>query len=148
MKEVVIYTDGACLGNPGRGGWGSIIFYDGQSIEISGHKEYTTNNQMEITAAIEALQKIQNIQNVHQVILYTDSVYLKNGITLWIHKWKMNGWRTYGKSFVKNVELWQQLDKLSNKYSINWQWVKAHSNNFYNNLVDKLARDAASLSTK
>ena len=135
-----IYTDGACSGNPGPGGWGAVIFdqKDNQK-NISGSEKNTTNNRMELLAAIMALKKIKTNS---EIIIYTDSIYVKNGITEWIIKWKDNGWKNANKKTVKNKDLWIKLDNLCQKNKINWKWVKGHSINKYNNLADKLATQA------
>ena len=139
---IKIYTDGSCIGNPGVGGWGAIIIMDGKKIKIKGNKTNTTNNQMELIAPIKALKKIPNNSEVQ---IFTDSKYVKMGITEWIHKWKKNNWKTSSKKKVKNIELWTQLDKLSNKFDIKWNWVKGHSTDQLNNEADLLARKAAKL---
>jgi len=139
---IKIYTDGSCIGNPGVGGWGAIIIMDGKKIKIKGNKTNTTNNQMELIAPIKALKKIPNNSEVQ---IFTDSKYVKMGITEWIHKWKKNDWKTSSKKKVKNIELWTQLDKLSNKFDIKWNWVKGHSTDQLNNEADLLARKAAKL---
>lgn len=139
MKNVIIYTDGACSGNPGVGGWGALLLYKEVEKTISGSVEYTTNNRMELMAAIEALRALKQPCNVD---LYTDSVYVKSGIMIWLPKWIKNGWQTGNKQPVKNQDLWEQLSSLTSKHKINWHWVKGHSDNVYNQLVDKLARDA------
>jgi len=135
-----IYTDGACSGNPGPGGWGAVIFdqKDNQK-NISGSEKNTTNNRMELMAAIMALKKIKTNS---EIIIYTDSIYVKNGITEWIIKWKDSGWKNSNKKPVKNKDLWVKLDNLCKKNTVNWRWVKAHSTNKYNNLADKLATQA------
>ena len=139
---IKIYTDGSCLNNPGNGGWAAIINHDGNVVKISGSEKKTTNNKMELMAPIKALQKIDKDE---QIEIYTDSKYVKLGITEWIHKWKKNGWKTANKQEVKNKELWTELDFLNNEFEINWNWVKAHSEDKLNNEVDLLARDAANL---
>ena len=136
MNEVTIYTDGACSGNPGKGGWGAILIYAKEKKYMSGSKQLTTNNQMELTATIEALKAILKPSNI---ALYTDSQYVKNGITSWIFNWKKNGWKTANKKPVANKDLWLQLYDLNNTYNINWNWVKAHETNTYNNLADEYA---------
>ncbi len=133
-KFVEIYTDGACLGNPGPGGWAAILLWDDHQKEISGFEADTTNNKMELKAAIEALKLLK--RNV-LVKIYTDSNYLKNGITLWIHKWLRTDWN---RGAVKNKELWVELYNLSTQFEIQWHWVKAHNGNLYNEHVDKLAK--------
>ncbi len=137
---IEIYTDGSCLGNPGKGGWGAILLYKGHQKKISGAKSDTTNNQMELKAVIEALKQIKKSL---KIIIYTDSKYVKDGITSWIISWKKNGWKTADKKPVKNTELWQELDILASNHQIEWRWVKAHNGNKYNELVDELARAAA-----
>ena len=137
---IKIYTDGSCLENPGNGGWAAIIIDDGKKTQIKGNKKNTTNNQMELLAPIEALKKIPKGSKVQ---IFTDSKYVKSGITEWIHNWKKNGWKTANKQQVKNKELWTELDLLSNEFEIIWIWVKAHSSNELNNEVDLIAREAA-----
>ena len=137
---IKIYTDGSCLNNPAKGGWAAIILNDGNKTEIKGNKKYTTNNQMELLAPIQALKKIPKGSKVQ---IFTDSKYVKSGITEWIHNWKKNGWKTASKQDVKNKELWLELDLLNNEFEINWNWVKAHSTDELNNEVDLLARSAA-----
>ena len=139
---IKIYTDGSCLGNPGKGGWAAIIFIDGKKIKIKGSKNDTTNNQMELLAPIKALKKIP-IGN--KIEVYTDSKYLKMGITEWINLWKKNGWKTASKKKVKNIELWKELDNLVKNHKIKWFWIKAHAGNSINEEVDLLAREAAIL---
>ena len=137
---IKIYTDGSCIENPGKGGWAAIILNNGKKIEIKGNKENATNNQMELLAPIQALKKIPKGSKVQ---IFTDSKYVKSGITEWIHNWKKNGWKTASKQDVKNKELWLELDLLNNEFEINWNWVKAHSTDELNNEVDLLARSAA-----
>jgi ribonuclease HI len=136
---VEIYTDGACSGNPGEGGWGALLISKGVKKEISGYLENTTNNQMELTAAIEALKILKKPCRIN---LYTDSVYVQKGITEWIIKWQKNNWRKGNNEPVKNVELWKSLQKEIEKHDIVWQWVKGHSNNEGNNAADRLAVEA------
>ncbi|MDR3290206.1 MAG: ribonuclease HI [Rickettsiales bacterium] len=136
-NKITIYTDGSCFGNPGKGGWGAILLYEGLRKDLCGNEEYTTNNKMELQAVIEALKAIKNN---YEIDLYTDSNYVKNGITEWIFKWKKNGWKTTSKLAVKNKEQWQELDNLVEKFKINWFWVKGHAGNEMNEEVDKLAR--------
>ena len=138
---IKIYTDGSCLENPGNGGWAAIIIDDEKKTQIKGSKKNTTNNQMELFAPIQALKKIPKGSKVQ---IFTDSKYVKSGITEWIHNWKKNGWKTANKQQVKNKELWTELDLLSNEFEIKWSWVKAHSADKLNNEVDLIARDAAS----
>ena len=121
---IKVYTDGSCLENPGKGGWAAIIINDSGRIEIKGSKDNTTNNQMELTAPIMALKKIPQGSKVQ---IFTDSKYVKSGITEWIYNWKKNGWKTADKKEVKNKNLWTKLDDLSNAFDIEWIWVKAHS---------------------
>jgi ribonuclease HI len=139
---IKIYTDGSCLENPGNGGWAAIIFMSNEKIIISGRKKNTTNNQMELMAAIEALKKIPKDQEVQ---MYTDSKYVKMGITEWIKKWSQNDWKTSSKQKVKNIELWKELNDISKKHKIEWYWVKAHAGNPSNEEVDELAKKAANL---
>jgi ribonuclease HI len=139
---IKIYTDGSCLKNPGNGGWAAIIFINNEKIVISGNKKNTTNNQMELLAAIEALKKIPERQKIQ---IYTDSRYVKQGITEWIEKWMQNNWKTSSKQKVKNVNLWKELNEIAKKHKIEWHWVKAHAGNPINEEVDELAKKAASL---
>ena len=139
---IKIYTDGSCIGNPGNGGWAAIIIKDEKKTRIKGSKKNTTNNQMELLAPIQALKKIPKGS---QVQIFTDSKYVKSGITDWIHNWKKNGWKTADKQPVKNKELWEELDLLANQFEISWNWVKAHSTDELNNEVDLIAREAANL---
>ena len=139
---IKIYTDGSCLENPGNGGWAAIIIDDEKKTQIKGSKKNTTNNQMELLAPIEALKKIPKGSKIE---IFTDSKYVKSGITEWIHNWKKNGWKTADKQPVKNKELWEELDLLANQFKIDWNWVKAHSTDKLNNEVDLLAREAANL---
>ena len=139
---IKIYTDGSCLENPGNGGWAAIIVDDGKKTQIKGSKKNTTNNQMELLAPIEALKKIPKGSKVQ---IFTDSKYVKSGITEWIHNWKKNGWKTADKQPVKNKELWEELDLLNNEFEISWNWVTAHSTDELNNEVDLIAREAANL---
>ena len=136
MNEVTIYTDGACSGNPGNGGWGAILIYAKEKKYISGSKQLTTNNQMELIATIEALKAILKPSNI---ALYTDSQYVKNGITSWIFNWKKNGWKTANKKPVANKDLWIELEKYVDFHSVNWFWVKGHSGDHYNEIADELA---------
>ena len=139
---IKIYTDGSCLNNPGNGGWAAIIIDDGKKTQLKGSKKNTTNNQMELLAPIEALKKIPKGSKVQ---IFTDSKYVKSGITEWIHNWKKNGWKTADKQEVKNKELWAELDLLNNEFEISWNWVKAHSEDKLNNEVDLIAKEAANL---
>ena len=136
MNEVTIYTDGACSGNPGKGGWGAILINAKETKYVSGSKQLTTNNQMELTATIEALKAILKPSNI---ALYTDSQYVKNGITSWIFNWKKNGWKTANKKPVANKDLWIELEKYVDFHSVNWFWVKGHSGDHYNEIADELA---------
>ncbi|MBO6492123.1 MAG: ribonuclease HI [Pelagibacteraceae bacterium] len=137
---IKIYTDGSCLGNPGFGGWAAIIFLNDKKIKIKGKKKNTTNNQMELMASIKALKKIPVGKKVQ---IYTDSKYVKMGITEWIKSWKKNNWKTSSKKKVKNKDLWKELDRLSEKHQIKWLWVKGHSGDIVNEEVDQLAKEAA-----
>ena len=139
---IKIYTDGSCLENPGNGGWAAIIINNRKKTQIRGSKKNTTNNQMELLAPIEALKKIPKGSKVQ---IFTDSKYVKSGITEWIKNWKKNGWKTSNKQNVKNKELWIELDLLSSKFEISWNWVKAHSTDKLNNEVDLIAKEAANL---
>ncbi len=135
--KIKIYTDGACSGNPGKGGWAAIILEnDLEQMSISGSENETTNNRMELTAPIMALRKIKKNS---EITIYTDSKYVKDGITDWIRKWKLNNWKNSNKKPVKNKDLWIELDALCQKHKLSWKWVKAHAGDKYNNLVDKLA---------
>jgi len=137
---IEIYTDGSCLENPGNGGWAAIINDDGKIEKISGSEKNTTNNRMELMAPIEALGKINKKKKVK---IFTDSQYVKMGITNWIHNWIKNNWQTYKKEDVKNKDLWLNLYKLTQSLDIEWHWVKAHAGNTLNEEVDALAKDAA-----
>mgnify|MGYP006190006751 CR=1 FL=1 len=139
MKNVKIYTDGACKGNPGKGGWGAVLQYGDTEKEISGYQPKTTNNIMELSAAVEALKLLKEPCNI---ILTTDSTYVKNGISSWIFNWKKNGWKTSAKKPVKNKELWQELDQLAQNHTIQWEWVKGHSGHPENERCDELANEA------
>ena len=144
MNKVEIFTDGACKGNPGPGGWGAILRYKNKEKEIKGFSKETTNNIMELKAVIEALK---NLKKPCEIIITTDSKYVKNGITDWIHNWKKNGWKTAAKKEVKNKELWIELDFLIKIHSINWDWVKGHSGHPENERADLLANIAIEEST-
>jgi ribonuclease HI len=138
--KYVVYTDGACSGNPGPGGWGAVILDEEKNkTTISGKEKTTTNNRMELMAPIMALRKIKKPS---EVIIYTDSTYLKNGITIWIKKWEKNGWKSASKKQVKNKDLWVILNELSKEQTIDWRWVKAHAGNKYNEMADSLATEA------
>ena len=137
MKKVKIYTDGACSGNPGKGGWGAVLFYRDEKREISGYEENTTNNKMELTAAIKALERLKEPCEVE---LYSDSAYLVNAfLEGWLTKWQMNGFKSSNKKPVQNVDLWQKLIDLNNIHKITWIKVKGHADNVYNNRCDALA---------
>ena len=139
-KSIVdIWTDGACSGNPGPGGWGAILRFYGKEREISGGATDTTNNRMELTAAIEALGALKRPVTAR---LHTDSIYVKDGITKWIHSWKANGWRTASRKPVKNQDLWRALDAVMAPHRIEWHWVKGHSGHPENDRADELARAA------
>ncbi|QQM31792.1 ribonuclease HI [Martelella lutilitoris] len=137
MKTIEIFTDGACSGNPGPGGWGAVLRYGEKERELSGGERLTTNNRMELMAAIEALKALKE---PCAVSLYTDSVYLKDGIGKWIHGWKKNGWKTAAKKPVKNVELWQALEEQRNRHQVTLFWVKGHAGHEENERADELAR--------
>ena len=139
LKFIEIYSDGACKGNPGIGGWGAVLIYKDHKKEICGYLENTTNNIMELMAVIKSLESLK--QTCHAIII-TDSTYVKNGITKWISNWKINGWKTANKKEVKNRELWERLDKLCSKHHVEWKWVKGHSGNPGNELADQLANEA------
>jgi ribonuclease HI len=136
---VVIHTDGACSGNPGPGGWGAILTFGGHEKELKGGELHTTNNRMELTAAIEALQALNK---PCEVDLHTDSQYLRNGITSWIHGWKRNGWRTADKKPVKNADLWRKLDEALARHTVRWHWLRGHAGHDLNERADQLARAA------
>jgi ribonuclease HI len=135
---VIIHTDGACSGNPGPGGWGAVLEYNGTVKELKGGTAQTTNNQMELTAAIEALNALKRPCAVE---IHTDSQYVKNGIQGWLHGWKRNGWKTAAKKPVKNVELWQALDEATKRHTITWHWVKGHAGHDLNERADRLANE-------
>ncbi|BBF22591.1 ribonuclease HI [Sutterella megalosphaeroides] len=134
--KLEIWTDGACKQNPGVGGWGALLVWGEHRLEIYGGERLTTNNQMELTAVISALSALKR---PCPIILHTDSSYVKNGITQWVHGWKRNGWRTADKKPVKNVELWQRLDALASRFEIEWRWVKGHNGDPGNEKADELA---------
>ena len=139
MNRIIkIYTDGACSGNPGKGGWGAVLIYSDRDEEkyMSGADQLTTNNKMELTATIESLKAIEKPSEIE---LYTDSQYVKNGISLWITNWKNNGWKTANKKPVANQELWIELDRIVKFHDVDWFWVKGHSGNHYNEIADQLA---------
>ena len=140
MKRVEIFTDGACKGNPGPGGWGALLRMGRHEKELSGSDPHTTNNRMELTAAIRALEAL--IEPC-QVVLHTDSKYVMDGMTRWVHGWQRNGWKTASKKPVQNAELWHELIDVAHKHRIEWIWVKGHAGHPENERVDKLASDAA-----
>jgi ribonuclease HI len=144
-SPVVIYTDGACKGNPGPGGWGALLQYDGRELEIFGGDSATTNNRMELTAVIRALE---SLRRRCAVVIYTDSQYVKNGIQTWIHGWKKNGWKTSDRKPVKNEDLWRELDALVAVHDIEWHWVRGHNDTPGNERADALAnRGVADIAT-
>jgi ribonuclease HI len=138
-SQVIVHTDGACSGNPGPGGYGVILEWNGQKKEIKGGEAHTTNNRMELMAAIVALESLKRACTVH---IHTDSQYLRDGITKWIFGWKKNGWKTADKKPVKNVDLWQRLDAALKTHKIEWHWVKGHAGHELNERADELAREA------
>ena len=135
-KTVSLYTDGACKGNPGKGGWGVLMRYGSHEKELFGGEAHTTNNRMELTAIIQGLAALKR---PCAVVIYTDSQYVKNGMEQWIHGWKKNGWKTSSKQPVKNEDLWQQLDRLAAQHQIQWQWVRGHAGHTENERADALA---------
>ena len=135
-KTVSLYTDGACKGNPGKGGWGVLMRYGNHEKELFGGEAHTTNNRMELTAIIQGLAALKR---PCAVVIYTDSQYVKNGMEKWIHGWKKNGWKTASKQPVKNEDLWQQLDRLAAQHQIQWQWVRGHAGHAENERADALA---------
>ena len=142
MKSVEIFTDGACSGNPGPGGWGAILRFNGATKELSGGEAVTTNNRMELMAAISALEALKKSCVVD---LTTDSQYVRQGITAWIHGWKKNGWKTADKKPVKNGELWQGLDEANRRHKVTWHWVKGHAGHAENERADQLAREGVAM---
>ena len=136
MKKVTIYTDGACSGNPGPGGWAGILLYNGVEKEVAGGEVHTTNNRMELVAAIKSLEALKGSCKID---LYTDSVYVRSGILEWIGNWRRNGWKGAKNKEIKNIDLWQELDKIQSSHEITWHWVKGHSGDKYNDKVDSLA---------
>tara|TARA_B100000586_G_scaffold240392_1_gene193171 strand:+ start:247 stop:693 length:447 start_codon:yes stop_codon:yes gene_type:complete len=147
--EIKIYTDGACTGNPGPGGWAAVILTEENRKEIFGGERLTTNNRMELTATIKALEHWEEQEgkqpSLKKIKIFTDSVYVKEGITVWIKKWEKNNWKTADKKNVKNVDLWKKLKELVKSNQIQWCWIKGHSNDPMNNLADKLAKQAVPL---
>ena len=139
MRHVTIYTDGACLGNPGPGGWAALLLGEESRREISGYEPATTNNRMELRAAVEALRALPEPS---EVALHTDSQYLRNGMAEWLARWKRNGWRTADKKPVKNVDLWQELDALASQHRVQWHWVRGHDGQPENERCDALANEA------
>lgn len=139
MKKVIIYTDGACEGNPGPGGWAAILFWNGRTKEVSGGIPATTNNRMELEAAIKGLTALRE---PCEITFYTDSEYLRKGITEWLSGWKARGWITRNKQPVKNEDLWRALDRAQAAHKIDWRWVKGHAGNEHNERCDLLARQA------
>ncbi len=137
--QIIIYTDGACTGNPGPGGWGALLTKGERQLELSGGEKSTTNNRMELQAAIEGLKALKRPS---KVVLFSDSRYLINGITTWIHSWKRNNWQRRPSGAVKNVDLWQEIDRLNSVHAVSWQWVKGHSGDAGNEKADQLAREA------
>ena len=144
--DIKIYTDGACIGNPGPGGWASIVIIKNEKKELFGGEKLTTNNRMELTAAIKALEYCVELEgkqpSLETIKIYTDSLYVKEGITVWIDSWEKNNWKTADKKNVKNIDLWKKLKELTKSKLIEWIWIKGHSNNPMNDLVDKLAKKA------
>jgi ribonuclease HI len=140
-NTILIHTDGACSGNPGPGGWGAILHWNGHEKELSGAEADTTNNRMELMAAIASLEALKRRSKVR---LVTDSTYVRDGVTKWIHGWKRNGWKTAAKKPVKNDDLWKRLDAIASKHDVQWEWVKGHAGHPENERADQLARDAIS----
>lgn len=142
MKKIEIYTDGACSGNPGPGGWGAILVYGTTEKEISGGEPETTNNRMELLAAIHGLETLKSSCSVD---LFTDSTYVQKGITEWLQGWKAKGWKTADRKPVKNADLWQRLEEAAARHDVRWHWVRGHDGHDYNERADRLARAAISL---
>ena len=138
QDAVDIYTDGACSGNPGPGGWGVVMRWKGKEKELAGSEDDTTNNRMELMAAIQGLERLK--RGVDRVRIHTDSTYVKDGITKWIHGWKKNGWKTAAKKPVKNQDMWQRLDEALKDHDIEWHWIKGHSGHPENERCDEMAR--------
>jgi ribonuclease HI len=139
MSIVIIYTDGSCRGNPGPGGWAAILQYQGKERIVSGYETHTTNNRMELRAAVEALNVLKRPCKVH---IHTDSQYVKQGITAWIFNWRRNGWKSADKKPIKNQDLWMALDESASAHEVEWFWVKGHNGHHMNERVDELARKA------
>ena len=139
MKHIIVYTDGACSGNPGPGGWGSVLLYNGHRREISGGESETTNNRMEMMAVIASLE---TLKRPCKILLHTDSTYVMKGMTEWLEAWKARNWKTAAKKPVKNVDLWQRMDEAIARHSVDWKWVKGHSGVPENERADELARNA------
>ena len=144
--EIKIYTDGACVGNPGPGGWAAVILIKNEKKELFGGEKHTTNNRMELTAAIKGLEYCSAQEgkqpSLKQIRIYTDSTYVKEGITVWINNWEKNNWKTADKKNVRNVDLWKKLKELVKSNQIDWHWIKGHSDDPMNDLADKLAKEA------
>lgn len=140
MKTVYLYTDGACKGNPGAGGWGALLRYKQHEKELFGGEAQTTNNRMELTAVVQGLQALNE---PCEVLIHTDSQYVKNGMESWIHNWKKNGWQTASKQAVKNADLWQSLDREVQRHTVRWTWVKGHAGHHENERADELANRGA-----
>ena len=144
--EIKIYTDGACVGNPGPGGWAAIVLFENKKKELFGGEKLTTNNRMELTAAIKALEYCAREEKkqlfLKNVKIFTDSVYVKEGITVWVNNWEKNNWKTADKKNVKNVDLWKKLKNLTKSNRVEWYWIKSHSENPMNDLADELAKKA------
>jgi ribonuclease HI len=144
--EIKIYTDGACIGNPGPGGWAAIVLFENKKKELFGGEKLTTNNRMELTAAIKALEYYAREEkkqlSLKNVKIFTDSVYVKEGITVWVNNWEKNNWKTADKKNVKNVDLWKKLKNLTKSNRVEWYWIKSHSENPMNDLADELAKKA------
>ena len=144
--QIKIYTDGACVGNPGPGGWAAIILIENEKKELFGGEKLTTNNRMELTAAIKSLEYYDSQEgkqlSLKEIKIYTDSIYLKEGITSWVNNWEKNNWKTSDKKNVKNVDLWKTLKELVKSNQVEWNWIKGHSEDPMNDLADKLAKEA------
>ena len=144
--QIKIYTDGACVGNPGPGGWAAIILLENEKRELFGGEKLTTNNRMELTAAIKGLEYCDSLEekqlSLKEIKIYTDSLYLKDGITNWISNWEKNNWKTSDKKNVKNADLWKRLKELTQANQVEWLWVKGHSKDMMNDLADELAKKA------